>query len=848
MEWFYRMAEVSHAIIAVVRGEEITYANPACGKLLACDRNELIGKSPVVFAHPRFRDAVAGRIRARYAGEEVNSAFDVEVLDSDGETHWLRYTSTFIEVDGEPAIVLTGIDDTERRDSEERLRLLVSGTAAVTGQDFFDSLTRHMVQALGVGYAFVAECTDLTSGSLRSLSFWDRDQHGSAFECRLPDGPLPSASEDEDIVFLPENVTSHIPESVLLRERSADAYLGCPLRDSGGSLIGFLAVFHDGPFARGMIGESVIKIFAARAAAEIEALRAERALATEKEHAVVTLASIADGVLRTDSRGIIDWVNPAAERIVGWSQEEALGHSIDDVYAPVDEASGKALPSSIHPCLRGERSPEGPVVKRVQRRGDGEQFLVQETVAPLLRHGEIRGAVVVVKDVSELKKMEREVQYLASHDRLTGLLNRSELELTLDRALREVRESGERYVLCQVDLDGFKLINDTCGHHAGDELLRQVTELLQARTRSVDLVARLGGDEFAILFGRCSPGQAKTFVRALRQGLSQLRFRWEDRLFEISAAFGLVPLSSTITSVTQLLADVDGACIVAKERGRNRIHEARAGDQAVAEHHGQMQWVHRIHQAFADERFVLYAQPILPLQPNHEPMHEIFLRLVEPDGEIVPPGDLIQAAERYRMITDIDRWVVHAALKAISAMEDPGNDGLKPIFTINLSGQSLGEERFLEDIVSQLRASGVSPRQLCFEITETAAIANLGRATLFFSVLRDIGVRFVLDDFGSGLSSFAYLRSLPVDFLKIDGELVRDAGADPIQQALVESIHNVGRVLGIRTIGECVETESTLDVLRRVGLDYAQGFWLGRPKAITTVSDALSDLGRKPTG
>ncbi|HET7177159.1 MAG TPA: EAL domain-containing protein [Solirubrobacterales bacterium] len=569
---------------------------------------------------------------------------------------------------------------------------------------------------------------------------------------------------------------------------------------------------------------------------------AEEALLRETERAQVTLASIGDGVIRTDAAGHIDYLNPVAERLTGWSAPEAIGLPAARVFSIVDEATRRALPDPIESCIASGAVFESPGYALLQSRDDRE-YAVRDSAAPIHdRKGALIGAVLVFKDVTQLRGMEREMTYLASHDALTGLLNRREFEIRLRRAIRSAR--GERrHALLYLDLDQFKVVNDTCGHLAGDEMLRQITALLRSRVRRSDLLARLGGDEFGVLLEDCPLPQARQIAEQMRRTVREFRFSWRGQVFEAGVSIGLVPIAPDTGDLSHVLAAADAACYVAKDGGRNRVHEYEADDTAVAERQGEMQWIHRIHGAFEDRRFRLYYQPIQPLSPGigREPgaggsaasglLCEIFLRMLDKNGQLVAPAAFICAAERYHLIASLDRWVVSTAFRALAEAER--REHARPVhFAINLSGQTLSEESFLAFVVQELHASGVDSRRICFEITETAAISKLDGAMRFITALKAKGCRFVLDDFGSGLSSFAYLRDLPVDFLKIDGEFVQGMVGDRVKRALVESIHQIGNVMGIQTIAECVENRETLEALQRIGVDYAQGFFLARPQPL----------------
>ncbi|HTQ79613.1 MAG TPA: EAL domain-containing protein [Thermoanaerobaculia bacterium] len=563
-----------------------------------------------------------------------------------------------------------------------------------------------------------------------------------------------------------------------------------------------------------------------------ERKRAELALAEERERAEVTLASIGDGVIRTDATGRVDYLNAVAERLTGWSLAEAVGQPLGQIFNVVDEAGGRLLFDPFERCVREGRVVELPGSSVLLRR-DGKEFAIRDSVAPIRdRQGRITGTVLVFKDVTELRGMEREVSYLAQHDALTGLLNRREFEGRLQHVLRTASEEGRRHALFYLDLDEFKLVNDTSGHLAGDELLKQVTAVLAGQLRRGDTLARLGGDEFGVLLEDTPPERARALAETLRAAVRAHRFVWQDRIFEVGVSLGVVMIDRASGDMTQVLSAADAACYVAKEAGRNRSHEYQEDDTLVTERSGAMHWIHRIHKAFDEERFRLYRQPIEPLTQNgNAPLSEIFIRMVDEQGRIASPAAFIPAAERYHLVPSIDRWVVRTTF-GVLMRHGLAHSTAGTCFAINLSGQSIGEGDFLDYVLAELDSSGVPGERICFEITETAAVANLTRARRFIAALKARGARFVLDDFGSGLSSFAYLKNLHVDFLKIDGEFVRNMVSDSVQRALVESIHQIGHVMGIRTIAEAVEDRSTLEALRAVGVDYAQGYWIAPPEPL----------------
>jgi len=439
--------------------------------------------------------------------------------------------------------------------------------------------------------------------------------------------------------------------------------------------------------------------------------------------------------------------------------------------------------------------------------------------------------------------MERKISYQATHDSLTGLMNRAEFEARLGQAIDSARRLGESHALCFVDLDQLKIINDTCSHESGDTLLRKVTGLLQGCLRESDLIARLGGDEFGILLKSCPLEDATELARQMLAGINMLRFTSCGRTFEISASIGLTPVVAQSESVTSIMSEADLACYASKDLGGNRFHIYQQGDLALAKRHEEMQWVSRLTAAIESGRLVLYCQDIVPVDSARgDGRHlEILIRLLDENGCLVMPGSFMPAAERYNIISSIDRWVISNSFAWYDA--NRGQDCARSLETlaINLSGSSLNDSGFLAFVKQEIENYRVPPELLCFEITETVAVANMQAARDVIGALRKLGCSFALDDFGSGLSSFVYLKNLPVDYLKIDGSIVRDMDKDAVNVAMVRSIQQLGRTLGMLTIAEYVESEAILQQLVEIGIDYAQGYAIERPVPLTAVQNAIRD-------
>ncbi len=549
----------------------------------------------------------------------------------------------------------------------------------------------------------------------------------------------------------------------------------------------------------------------------------------QKEMAEITLNSIGDAVITTDAEARIDTLNPVAEEMIGWSNAEARGHTLDEVFNLVNGLTREPEPNPIETCLRN-RCVVGLGTNTVLVRRDGAEFVIEDSAAPILdRDGAIVGAVMVFYDVSLMHRIPHLLSYHAAHDALTGLINRREFERRLSELLVQAKHTHQQHALAYLDLDQFKLVNDTCGHAVGDRLLCQITFLLKEKVRDADTLARLGGDEFGLLLENCPLERAQLITEELLGVVKNFRFVWQGHSFDIGVSIGLVPITEDSVTPAEVLSEADAACFAAKEKGRNRVQVYQPGDMEMARRHGEMQWVSRLRKAMEENRFRLHCQTIASLNGDLARHGEILLRLEDEDGSLVPPMAFLPAAERYNLMPAIDRWVIGAALTTIGDYLRRQQDSRRLMCNINLSGASLGEPGLQDYIDEQLALHQVPPDTICFEITESVAIANLERAATFMHAMRQKGCRFALDDFGSGLSSFAYLKTLPVDYLKIDGVFVKDVAHDPVARAMVQAIHTVGHVMGIKTVAEYVENEQILAVLREIGVDYAQGYGIAHP-------------------
>lgn len=558
--------------------------------------------------------------------------------------------------------------------------------------------------------------------------------------------------------------------------------------------------------------------------------RAEQALLEEKERAQVTLHSIGDGVIRADSDDRVQYMNPAAEQLTGWPLAEARGRPVDEVFRLAAEQVAPGV------CRDSERGRiRAAIGDQLLRRRDGVRLYGKSQRSPILDSGgRTLGAVIVFSDVTRQRKLAERICYQASHDPLTGLINRREFEWAVDAALTDARQQGRTHCVCYLDLDQFKVINDTCGHVAGDELLRQLAEGLPGLLGQNDTCARLGGDEFGILLEDCGAEKALAVAEKIRAFARDTRFVWGDQVFGVGASIGVVEVSPEYGSVGAILSAADIACYAAKELGRDQVHIYQGADSEPGKRHSEIQLVSRITRALEEDRLVLYYQDIRALgdAAREERFGEVLVRMLDESGELVSPALFLPAAERFNLMSSIDLWVLERTFAWLA--EQAGN-GERSLLSINLSGQSLGNTHFCDDVLALFERYPVPGERICFEITETAAIGNFAAASRFISRLRARGCRFALDDFGSGLSSFSYLKHLHVDFLKIDGSFVRDIADEPINREMVKSIHQLGRVLGICTIAEFVENDAILQHLVDMGIDYAQGYGIEPPRPLADI-------------
>jgi diguanylate cyclase (GGDEF)-like protein/PAS domain S-box-containing protein len=554
---------------------------------------------------------------------------------------------------------------------------------------------------------------------------------------------------------------------------------------------------------------------------------------------VFAMQSLGEAIVTTDLEGHLAYLNPAAEKLLGVGLAQAMGRLLEEIVGLVDENDRKLLADPVRDAIGGGDGTAHSLSRRAVLLGktSGEERAIELAASPLRDEtGELVGAVVLMHDVTELRGLHRQMSYQATHDALTGLVNRRDFERRLDEAADVARRGEATHMLCYLDLDRFKIVNDTSGHLAGDSMLREVAKLLREAVRDSDTVARLGGDEFGMLLVGCPLDKARQIADDVCRSIAAYRFVWHDRVFSIGVSIGLIEIGREAGSVEQLLAAADSACYVAKKEGAGRVSVYSARDEALARSSGEIEWLQKLQVALKEERFTLYFQPIVSSYGADAdgPSMEVLLRMLDETGAEIAPGEFIAAAERYRLMAEVDRWVVQTTLGALSrnAFQLAPDRSL----AINISAQTLADPLFLEFVVECLDRTGVAPEQVCFEITESAVIDNMESARRFVGVLHGMGCKFTIDDFGSGVASFSSLKNLPLDYLKLDGSFMRNLARDAVSQTMVTAMIKLARTLNFKIIAEQVEDSAALDAARKIGVDYVQGFVIARPAPLSTAA------------
>jgi len=565
----------------------------------------------------------------------------------------------------------------------------------------------------------------------------------------------------------------------------------------------------------------------------------ENSLQMEKQLAETTLGSIGDAVITTDKQGRVTGINTVAEKLSGYTSSVALGCDITEVFRIYKESEQAHL---LNPVLEVLQLREVSTSQHdvVLVRQDKLDFAIEYTISPILdKSGQLHGSIVVFRDVTEMRSLASLLSYQATHDPLTGLVNRREFEHRVSIALASAREGKTSHALCFMDLDQLKVINDSAGHSAGDELLKQIANRLSPVLRRSDVLSRLGGDEFGVLLEGCNETNAMQIAELLRKTVNDTRFAWGNNAYDVSISIGLVLITAESDELSKILAAADTACMLAKQKGRNRIEIYYDDSQELKHHRTEMRRVQDISKAIEQDQLVLYYQPIINLndESRSPPICEVLVRMLGQNGELIPPMSFIPIGERFNLMPDLDKWVINQVINTFDFKHPEA-----PIVSINLSGQSVGNDQFVEFVCDSIERSCIAPQSLCFEITETAAIDNMSTATQFIKRLRKLGCKFALDDFGSGLSSFSYLKTMPVDYLKIDGSFIRDICHDPIDLAFVESIHRIGEMMNIEIIAEYVESAEILEKIGEIGIRYAQGYQCGKARPLEDYLQMFMEL------
>ena len=727
----------------------------------------------------------------------------------------------------------------QQESRKDRLHSLIESTVGTTGETYFYALVRELSQFLDVDAVFLAANEDLEQQAYQTLAYWCDGGYIMNHSVSLKSTPC---GESSSFWLMENSAGSLFPEASLLQERfQASGFFAIKLEDSSGQQIGLLAGMNRGALQPQKSDVHIIKLFATRAAAELERKLALGETLMEKERAQVTLHSIGDGVITTDNKGCIDYMNPVAESLTGWRYHQAMGLSMEAVLHLEDEQTGIVIPDPALRCLSEQRV-IAPKTDNVLISRSGERYSIQGTAAPMVdAQGSSIGVVLVFKDVSDSRRMQKMMVHQATHDPLTGLVNRVEFEERLEKALQSARDFENTHALLFLDLDQFKIVNDTAGHVAGDELLKQISSLLAGQLRGRDTLGRLGGDEFSVLLENCPVGKAKKVADMLIDVIREYRFVWDQKTYQVGVSIGIVPITAQSTSRKQLMHDADQACYVAKDLGRGRAYTHTEAAAESSHRPGENLQHKDLRDALASESFLLLFQPIVSLDPEQTRLHtraEVLLRMLDEDNKVITPGAFLPAASRFGLMPQIDRWVIDHVFGSYPHifMQNPDL-----VLSLNLSAASIADDSLAEYILQMFDQSVVEPHQICFEIAETALSHNLSGASRLIKRLQTAGCSFALDDFGSGLGSFAALKDLRMDFVKIDSNLVRNLGNDEVDRTMVESINSMAHLLGIRTIAESVDDEAIIEQLKSIGVDYAQGYYLGDLMRLDEVGSSAKD-------
>jgi diguanylate cyclase len=788
--------------------------------------------------HPDDAERVLDKLELHLFGQSPRFFDEFRLKTASGDWVWVQGRGQAVEFDGSGApirAVGTMTDISDRKRIEMALQALLSGTADTVGDTFFKSLAHTLSDVMNTRFVLLAKLNKSNPDILNPLAVWDRKSTEKCGDCTVSGTPCELTVRDGEH-FIDSNLQKYFPDDGLLKKLDGESYMGVAMRDHESNVIGVLVLVDSKklPVWKMDLARAILPIFAARASAEIERQYIDSELIHQKEWALTTLHSIADAVITTDAGGNIDYMNPVAEKLTGWPIKEAVGKLLSKVCKEAGGADNTSLNDVVEQCLQNGHSTQGVSNLRIRDR-QGAVSDIEQSVSPIKNDkNQLLGAVVVFRDVSDTREMARQMSWQATHDSLTGLVNRREFELQLQQLIDRAKQENKNNALLYLDLDQFKVVNDTCGHTAGDELLRQVTVIISDNTRQADTLARLGGDEFGVLLRGCDATIAINAAKKIIQAVQDFRFAWEGKFFHIGASVGVVEITPQTENVNTVMKEADIACYAAKDHGRNRIHIFTKDDAFLEQRQVEMQWATRVKHAIEKKEIILFAQEIISLQNGFGSHFEILSRMLNEDGTYILPGSFIPAAERYDVIVDIDKYVVENIFNRIREKSIPDD----AMLSINISGNSICDNSFKKFILDYADEIKLNTGNICFEITETAAIANFSKALTFIEAMHEVGFQFSLDDFGSGVSSFGYLKQLPIDYLKIDGFFVKDMIEDPIDAAMVSAINDIGHRMGIRTIAEFVEGEEILQALRNLGVNYAQGYHISKPQLLSDVFES----------
>jgi len=814
---FFDNAPLGVAIIDAVTGETLD-TNTQLSKILGKEKSELLSTPYQSYIYPDDLRDLYINVRQLDRGKVSKFNISTRFYNPEISTIWLNMTVSRLEgkMGGNPIHLCLFEDVTANKSRDSVLRILAE--SKTEEQDMFDLIVHQLTKLTSMRYGLICMANQYDAMRMDALSIYKSDTKLDNISYFLKGTPCQNVMGD-GTCFYPDHIQELFPEDYLLVNMEAQSYLGMPLHNSAGKAIGLLAILDDKPMSIPSETMRLIHSLATRAGIEIE----RKLTQSQLNKLSLAVEHSPNAVMITNLDGMIEYINPKLSEITGYTEQEALGEKTNLF------KSGKSDPAIYKKLWMDISSGKEWHGELQNAKKSGELYWARESISPIFdKEGGITHFVAMQEDITESRRINAEITHQASHDVLTGLINRAEFERRLERVVQTAQDDNSTHALCFLDLDQFKVVNDSSGHVAGDELLRQLGTMLRSHVRQRDTLARIGGDEFAILMEHCELEQATRAAEEVRVLIENFQFNWEDRSYRIGVSIGVSLISQTSLNSTEILKQADLACYAAKDKGRNRVHVYHSSDDDLAQQEGDINWASRINEALNDNYFTLYVQPIKPLSCSASKMnYEVLLRLKELNGDIIPPGAFLPAVERYNLAKKVDKWVIDNAFSWL-AKHLPQLENIDH-FSINLSGQSLGDEALLGHIITQLNNRTVPADKIVFEITETAAVNNLREATNFISILKRHGCKFSLDDFGSGLSSFAYLKNLHVDYLKIDGMFVKDILDDPIDAAMVRSINEIGHVMNIQTIAEFVENQEIQQQLEEIGVDFVQGYGISKP-------------------